>query len=213
MTDGAKKLLIYSTFRQNIALSARLLYRLMMLKPLLQTWLPRPEQVKALKIMRILGDRASNPKLWYINRRSIALAIFIGTFWGILPIPFHSILILLSVLLLQVNLPVALLLAWLMNPLTFIPIIWSSFWIGSKIFHVPMLNIELLKDVFAQLQDWILHWGATPLDLSIAKILATGLVVEALLLALVLSSLSYLLWRWQLVCVWRQRYGSQSSIN
>lgn len=184
-----------------------------MFKPFLQTWLPRPEHVKALKIMRIFGDRASNPKLWYINRRSIAIAIFIGSFWGILPIPLHSLLILLSVLLLQVNLPIALLLAWLMNPVTFVPIIWTGFWIGSKIFQAPMLNIERLKALLVQLQDWILHWGHGPLDLSIAKILATGLLIEATCIALLLSGLSYLLWHWQLVRAWQRRYGTPNSFS
>lgn len=57
--------------------------------------------------MRIFGQHTLNPLLWYVNRRSIAKAMFIGTFWGILPVPFHSLFIILTILWLEVNLPIS----------------------------------------------------------------------------------------------------------
>lgn len=104
-----------------------------MAKQFFQSWLPSPEKVSKLKLMRFFGQRTLNPLLWYVNRKSISRAVFIGAFFGLLPIPFHSVLIILVVLLLEVNLPVALALAWLSNPLTLVPILYVGFWLGSKI--------------------------------------------------------------------------------
>ena len=83
--------------------------------------------------MKIFGNKALSPMLWYVNRKSISKAMFIGTFWGILPIPFHTVLIVFTILIFEANLPIGLLLSWIMNPLTIVPILFLAFWIGSKI--------------------------------------------------------------------------------
>ena len=49
-----------------------------------------------------------------------------------LPLPFHSILIVLTVLLFEVNLPVSLCLAWLTNPFTLVPILYIGFLVGYE---------------------------------------------------------------------------------
>lgn len=92
---------------------------------------PLPKKVNQLKFMRIFGQRTLNPVLWYVNRKSISHAVFIGTFWGILPVPFHSVFIVLTVLLIEVNLPLSLTLAWLSNPLTVVPILYLGFLAGQ----------------------------------------------------------------------------------
>ena len=70
-------------------------------KQFFHKWLPSSEKVANLKFMRIFGQHTLNPLLWYVNRRSIAKAMFIGTFWGILPVPFHSLFIILTILWLE----------------------------------------------------------------------------------------------------------------
>ncbi len=61
-------------------------------------------------------------------------------FSRLLPIPFHSVFIVMAVLLFEVNLPISLMLAWLSNPLTLVPILYTGFWFGSHIYHVHMIN-------------------------------------------------------------------------
>ena len=87
-------------------------------KQFFHKWLPSSEKVAQLKFMRIFGESTLNPLLWYVNRHSVAKAMFIGTFWGILPVPFHSLFIILTILWFEVNLPIGLCMAWLTNPLT-----------------------------------------------------------------------------------------------
>ena len=177
-----------------------------MAKHFFQFWLPSPERVNSLKIIKIFGKYASNPQLWYVNRKSISKAVFIGTFWGILPIPLHSALIIITVLLFEANLPISLLLAWIMNPFTIVPILIFAFWIGTQIYGVHMINKDMLLGVFHQIVHWIQNFGHGHIDFSLAKILATGLLIEALLFAVVLFTLTRIYWRWTVIKKWRNRH-------
>ena len=177
-----------------------------MAKHFFQSWLPSPERVNSLKIIKIFGKYASNPQLWYVNRKSISKAVFIGTFWGILPIPLHSALIIITVLLFEANLPISLLLAWIMNPFTIVPILIFAFWIGTQIYGVHMINKDMLLGVFHQIVHWIQNFGRGHIDFSLAKILATGLLIEALLFAVVLFTLTRIYWRWTVIKKWRNRH-------
>lgn len=177
-----------------------------MAKFFFQSWLPSPERVNNLKIMKIFGKHVLNPKLWYVNRKSISKAIFIGTFWGILPIPLHSILIVLTVLAVEANLPISLLLAWIMNPLTIVPILIFAFWLGTQIYGVHMINKDMLVGVFHQIVHWIQNFGHGHIDFSLAKILATGLLIEALLFAIVLFIATRIFWRWSVIKKWNNRH-------
>ena len=173
-------------------------------------WLPSSEKVASLKFMKIFGQRSLNPLLWYVNRRSIAKAIFIGTFWGILPVPFHSLFIILTILYFEVNLPIALCMAWLMNPFTVVPILYLGFWFGSKIYHVHMINKDMLLGVLHQIMHWLKSFGHGHIDFSLAKILVSGLVIEATLFATLFYITTRVLWRLSVVSSWRKRHKAQT---
>lgn len=183
-----------------------------MAKQFFQSWLPSPQKVSSLKFMRIFGQRPLNPVLWYVNRRSIAKAVFIGTFFGLLPIPFHSIFIVAAILFFEVNLPVGLALAWLSNPLTLVPILYVGFWIGTQIFHVHMINKDMMLGVLHQICNWVKHFGHGHIDLSLAKILMSGLVIEAFVIAIVLYVLTEVFWRLSVYRNWKKRKAVQANI-
>ena len=174
-------------------------------KQFFHKWLPSSEKVANLKFMRIFGQRTLNPLLWYVNRRSIAKAMFIGTFWGILPVPFHSVFIILTILWLEVNLPIGLCMAWLTNPFTVVPILYLGFWFGTKIYHVNMINKDMLLGVLHQIMKWLKNFGHGHIDLSLAKILVSGLVIEAILFAVLFYFTTHLLWRWSVIYSWNKR--------
>lgn len=90
-----------------------------------------------------------------------------------------------AVLLFEVNLPISLMLAWLNNPLTLAPILYIGFWFGAHIYHVHMINKKMLR-VLHQISRWITHFGHGHIDLSLAKILISGLIVEAFVFATIL---------------------------
>lgn len=174
-------------------------------KQFFHKWLPSSEKVARLKFMKIFGERTLNPLLWYVNRRSIAKAMFIGTFWGILPVPFHSVFIILTVLWFEVNLPIGLCMAWLTNPFTVVPILYLGFWFGSKIYHVNMINKDMLLGVLHQILSWIKNFGHGHIDFSLAKILVSGLMIEAILFAVLFYAVTHLLWRWSVIRSWKNR--------
>ncbi|MFT4020668.1 MAG: DUF2062 domain-containing protein [Acinetobacter sp.] len=177
-----------------------------MVKQLLQSWLPSHQHIASMKVVKMFGKRTANPLLWYVNRHSICKAIFVGTFFGLLPIPFHSILIVLTVLFLEVNLPISLALAWLSNPFTILPILYTGFWFGTKIYHVQMIDKPMLMGVMHQIANWIKNFGHAHVDTSLAKILMTGLLLEALIFAILLYLSTCILWRWSVMKSWKKRH-------
>ncbi|SPL72304.1 DUF2062 domain-containing protein [Acinetobacter stercoris] len=176
-----------------------------MTKRFYHRWLPSPDSVKNSKILKIFGDSALNPVLWYVNKKSISRAMLIGTFWGILPIPFHSVLIMLCVILFDANLPISLMLAWIMNPFTIIPILYFAFWIGTKIYNVHMINNEMILGILHQVVRWIKNLGHGYVDLSLAKILLTGLIIEAAIFAILAYFITRLVWQYHVYQKWQKR--------
>lgn len=176
-----------------------------MFKSLLNKLIPTPDQIASMKIMRLFGKRAMAPQLWQMNRRSVSKAIFVGTFWGALPIPFHSLLILLSAVFLRVNVPISLALAWLLNPLTILPILYTGFWFGTQLFQIPMVDQDTLWLLVHELANWVSSFGKANLDVSLLEPLMLGLVLEALLLASGFYLLSHVLWRWRIIKRWQKR--------
>lgn len=188
-----------------ICLTLIIVIALNMPKQFLQTWLPSQEKVANLKLMRFLGQHSLSPKLWYVNRRSISYAVFVGTFFGVLPVPCHSLFIIAAALILEINLPISLVLMWLSNPLTLIPILYGGFWLGTKVFHVQMINQAMLLGVLHQICHWFFNFGHGHIDLSLAKILLTGLLLEALILACIAFVLTRIIWRWSVIRSWKKR--------
>ena len=175
-------------------------------KKFLQSWLPSPQKMAQMRLIQMMGKYALNPKIWYINRHAVSKAVLIGTFWGLLPIPFHSLFIIVFVIVFNANLPIGLILSWLSNPLTMIPIIWSGFWIGSHIYQVHMINKKMLLGVLHQIEHWVTSFGHAHVDLSLAKILLTGLVVESAVAAIVAYIITLLFWRLHVIHRWKTRH-------
>jgi len=68
-----------------------------------------------------------------------------------------------------------------------------------------MINKDMLLGFFHQIIHWIKNFGHGHIDFSLAKILATGLLIEALLFASVLFIITRLYWRWSVVKRWNAR--------
>lgn len=180
-----------------------------MLKRRIRAILPSPQKISNMKFMRLFGKRASNPLLWYINRRSVSRAVLIGTFFGILPIPFHSILIAIVIITCEASLPIGLMMAWINNPLTIIPIMYVGFWLGSKVYGVSMINKDMILGVLHQIEHWIRNFGHGHVDLSLAKILVTGLVIEAVVCSVLFYILTQWVWRLSIVKQWEAKKAQQ----
>ena len=77
------------------------------------------------------GDLIHDPNLWVIRRRNVVPAFALGLFVAYLPFPGHMLTAALIALALRVNIPVAVLSTWVINPLTMGPMFYLAFSVGQ----------------------------------------------------------------------------------
>lgn len=106
-------------------------------KHLFRKYLPSPDRLKGHKSLSFLGEVLSDPNLWHINRHSLAGAAFIGVFTGLLPIPLQMGLAALLAVRFHCNLPLSVMLVWISNPVTYVPIFYFTYRIGAWILGMP----------------------------------------------------------------------------
>src|SRR5579864_6645805 len=75
------------------------------------------------------------PALWHVGRRGTAQAMAMGVMICCLPIPGHMLLAVLGALYFRANMPLALAAVWVNNPLTFGPIYYFGYKLGSWLLH------------------------------------------------------------------------------
>jgi uncharacterized protein (DUF2062 family) len=97
----------------------------------LRRYLPPAAHVRNHWLLGRLGDRLHHPRLWHLNRRSVAGATGVGLFVAFLPVPFQMVLAALGALWLRVNLPLAVALIFVTNPLTMGPAFYLCYKVGG----------------------------------------------------------------------------------
>ena len=146
----------------------------------------------------------SHPNLWHLNRRSVAGAVAIGLFAGLIPGPFQMLGALLLAVPLRRNIPVALAVTFYTNPFTIVPLYLVAYGYGRL-----LLRGRWQGDVAPFQWDWgnflgsiegLWHWA-----LSLGKPLVIGLVALALTLAVLGYLAVDLAWRAYVAASWRRR--------
>ncbi|MFP4155157.1 MAG: DUF2062 domain-containing protein [Halothiobacillaceae bacterium] len=149
--------------------------------------------------MRVFGSRLQDGNLWHLNRRSVSGGVAVGLFSAFVPIPFQMVLAAGLAILLRVNLPLSVVLVWITNPITIVPLLWVANRIGSIILGAP---------VEAMPADTTLEWITTHLERLWAP-MATGLAVMACTASLAGFVLVRLLWRLNVAAHKRARQASR----
>ena len=168
-------------------------------------FLPDGDTVRANKYLAWLGTWLHHPSLWRLNRDSVAGAVAIGLFSGLVPGPLQMLTAALLAIPLRKNLPVALITTLYTNPFTIVPLYVLAFAYGRLLLgatHTPM-EIKTFDwdwahwlDSMGALADWALALG---------KALAVGLVALALTLAALGYAAVQVAWRAYVVFAWRAR--------
>jgi hypothetical protein len=174
-------------------------------RKLFRKYLPSVASVRENRWVAMFGKLLHHPNLWHLNRDSVAGAVAIGLFAGLVPGPLQMLTALLLAIPLRRNLPVALLVTLYTNPFTIVPLYLMAYAFGNlllglnhaepKIQHFEM-DWGRLIDSMGRLLDWALALG---------KPLALGLVALGLTLAFIGYWTVQLLWRCQVVLAWRRR--------
>ncbi len=146
----------------------------------------------------------SHPNLWHLNRRSVAGAVGIGLFAGLIPGPFQMLGALLLAVPLRRNIPVALAVTFYTNPFTIVPLYLVAYGYGRLLlrgrWQGDVVPFEWNWGDFLGSIDGLWHWA-----LSLGKPLVIGLVALALTLAVLGYLAVDLAWRAYVAVSWRQR--------
>jgi len=154
---------------------------------------PSRQEVHNWKHLRIFGKLLHDPNLWHLNRHSVSGAFAVGLFIMYLPPMGQMVIAAAAAILLRVNLPISVALVWLSNPLTFPPMYYLSYVLGSWVLDRPTAAFEMA--FWVEWRNWI-------------QVIAP-LTVGGLICGTVCSAIGYLtvqgIWRWNLVRQIRQR--------
>lgn len=151
--------------------------------------------------MRVFLD---HPALWQLNRDSVAGAVAIGLFSGLVPGPLQMLSAMLLAVPLRKNLPVALLVTFYTNPFTIVPLYVLAYGYG---------RLLIGGNNSAEIEPYYWDWanfiestrGLVDWMLSLGKPLAIGLPALALTLALLGYLAVQVAWRAYTIHAWRTR--------
>ncbi|MEF3193011.1 MAG: DUF2062 domain-containing protein [Halothiobacillaceae bacterium] len=102
-----------------------------MLKRYFRRIAPHPDTLQKHQFFSRFAHLLHDPNLWHFNRHSVARAFGAGLFAAFLPFPFQSPFAAALAIWLRGNLPLAVLMVFITNPLTMVPIELSAYWLGQ----------------------------------------------------------------------------------
>jgi uncharacterized protein (DUF2062 family) len=112
----------------------------------LRRYLPDPQKLREHRALKPLGKWLQNPEIWHFHRRSVAGAAFIGFFVAFLPIPAHMLIAAAMAVAARCNLPLAVGLVWVNNPLTIGPLYFFAYKLGAWLMDTPPTLTEVRLD-------------------------------------------------------------------
>lgn len=166
-------------------------------RKLFKRFTPNSSSVKANPGLRFLGPLLDDPNLFHLNRYSVSMAFLVGVFLAFIPIPGQMVVAAIMALWVRCNLPVAIALVWITNPVTIAPIFFSTYQLGLWLLDVPAAPYA------TKLMSWeTLH------NINLGKIWKP-LVVGSLCAGSFFSLLSYFtiryVWRFYVIYQWHHR--------
>lgn len=155
--------------------------------------MPTRQKIVASRYLGFFGRLLQDPRLWHLNRRSVAGGAATGLFCMFNP-PLGQMLLAAAVAIrLRVSLPIAVGLVWLTNPLTMPPIYYLSYRLGAELLgRTPM---AFRAEFWLDPHNW----------LAILAPLLLGNLIFGSLCALVGYFAVQAVWRWRLLRQIRER--------
>ncbi|MDG0970207.1 MAG: DUF2062 domain-containing protein [Porticoccaceae bacterium] len=153
--------------------------------------------------LRWMRSLPQDPNLLHLNRQSVSLAVFVGIFCAFIPLPIQSLLVIAMCFSFGANLPLAMLIIWMSNPITIPPMFFLTYKLGSSI-----LGTELGE--FAVTLNW--QWFSQ-LGSEVLLPLFVGSLIAGSLLATVGYFFVLFLWRWKVIRNWEARQNIRAEKN
>ena len=180
----------------------------------LKDLLPTPEKILESRSLKLFAPQLADPRLWHFNRHSLNKAVYIGVLSAFFPLPGQMLLALIGALIFRANVPMALGLTWITNPLTTLPVFYAGYYIGAKILDVPMISLRIIGRMISDFTLWIISDGANPFitykgTVSIAAF-CLGLTILAVISSIVCGLAFKAIWRYKTITSWQKRQQNSS---
>lgn len=174
-----------------------------MARKLLKRFIPTSAAIKDKPALSFLGDLLHDPNLFHLNRHSVSAAFFVGIFVAFIPAPGQMPLAAAAALFVRCNLPIAVALVWITNPVTMPAIFFSCYQLGRW-----MMQMEPAAAPFEFTLEWLLNE---------VRLIWKPFVLGCLTSGLVFGTLGYLgmrgFWRWNVVQNWERRKKKRQAVT
>lgn len=108
------------------------------------TWLVvKYTEMREHRSLRIFGRLLDDPYLFHLNRRSVSGAFAVGFFSAWIPVPLQMLIAAAIAIIVRVNLPLAVILVWVTNPVTIAPMFYSAYIVGTWLTGDVVKQFEL----------------------------------------------------------------------
>ena len=168
-----------------------------MARKALQKYLPHFHRVREHQTLRLFGSAALKDNLWHLNRRSVARAFAIGVFCAFLPIPGQMVVAAALAILFAANLPLAVLLVWITNPVTIPLIFLTCYLVGSWVLNIPPQHFAF---------EWSWAWFTEELYIIGLPLLVGCPDLRRHRRGCQVTGESSCYWRWYVVRIWQTRH-------
>lgn len=113
-----------------------------MSRKLLKKWLPARHHAKNLKYLQSFQHVLERPEIWSLTRYSVAKAVAIGMFVGLLPLMSAQMIISGTIaIFLRANLLISVGVVWITNPITAAPIYYFCYRVGLIILSMQPMDL------------------------------------------------------------------------
>ncbi|PWB35818.1 DUF2062 domain-containing protein [Pseudomonas sp. NDM] len=166
---------------------------------LFKRYMPDPTSIREHKSLRFLGKLLHDPNLWHLNRHSVARAMAVGLFAAFLPIPAQMLVAAALAVMVRGNMPIAVSLVWLTNPITMPAVFFCTYQAGAFLMDVPARHLP---------DELTWEWISGELS-TLWQPFLLGSVVVGLVLGILAYFLVMLYWRWWVARQWQRRKKSR----
>ena len=163
--------------------------------PWFKRYLPSPQDIHGSSALKPFRHYLQRPELWHMHRRSVAGAAFIGLFCAFIPVPAQMFIAAALAIVSRCNLPLAVALVWITNPLTIGPMFFFAYKLGAWLLD-RRLEIETIELSWSWLGENLNAIGYPLLFGSLVCGWVSG--VSAFVIVRVV-------WRFRVISQWRVR--------
>ena len=166
------------------------------MRPLLRKLIPGTREIRRHAFLRrVFGRLLLAPDLWHLGRGSVARAVSIGLFMAWVPVPFQMVLAAGAAIAARCNVPVAVAMVWVSNPVTVAPLFYAAHKLGEWMLDRPPGDFRI---------ELSLRWLFEELG-NVWEPLLLGCFVMGIASAIVGHILIRLVWRAHTMVSWRDR--------